>query len=115
MARAATIRARPRASGGRPVRARQGGIRWDRVGRVALLAVLVAVLALYISPARQWFQQRGTAAAHTDQLRELEAEHDRLEQRARTLRNPDSLEREARKLGMVRRGERSFVIENAPR
>ncbi len=104
----ATARA-PRA----PVR--RAGIRWDRVGRIALFVVLLAILYLYVSPIQNWFEQRDTAAAHREQVRELEAEHERLEKRARILRNPNSLEREARKLGMVKRGERSFVVKNAPR
>ena len=108
MASSATARA-PRA----PVR--RAGIRWDRVGRIALFIVLLAILYLYISPIQNWFEQRETAATHREQVRELEAEHKRLKQRARILRNPNSLEREARGLGMVKRGERAFVIENAPR
>jgi hypothetical protein len=32
----------------------------------------------------------------------------------RSLRDPGALEREARRLGMVRAGERSYVIENLP-
>ena len=31
------------------------------------------------------------------------------------LRDPQAVEREARRLGMVRQGERAYVIENAPR
>ena len=30
---------------------RQGRVRWDRMGRWALLAVLAVVLALYVQPA----------------------------------------------------------------
>jgi len=114
MARAAPATIRASGATRRPP-ARTRGIRWDRVGRLALLVVLVAVVGLYIAPAKQWFEQRDTAAAHSRQLSDLEAEHERLARRASALRNPNALEREARKLGMVRRGERSFVIENPPR
>ena len=30
------------------------GIRWDRVGRIALLCVLALVLYLYVGPTRTW-------------------------------------------------------------
>ena len=39
---------------------------------------------------------------------------DDLKHRLRALRDPGALEREARRLGMVRQGERSYVIENLP-
>jgi hypothetical protein len=92
-----------------------GGIRWDRLGRVALLALLGVILLLYISPAKHWFEQSRTASSQGQELRELEVEHARLTQRARELRGSAALEREARKLGMVLQGERSYVIENTPR
>ena len=75
---------------------RRSGIRWDRLGRVALLVTLVVIVLSYLSPARHWAQQT------------------RLERRLRALRDPGALEREARRLGMVRVGERSYVIENLP-
>jgi hypothetical protein len=39
----------------------------------------------------------------------------RLERRAGALTRPDAIEREARRLGMIKRGERPYVIENLPR
>ncbi|MDQ3644593.1 MAG: septum formation initiator family protein, partial [Actinomycetota bacterium] len=85
---------------------RRRGIRWDRLGRIALLGVLGVILLLYISPAKHWIEQSGTARAQTQELDELKAENARLEQRAGELRDPAALEREARRLGMVRQGER---------
>ncbi|MBD0283459.1 MAG: septum formation initiator family protein [Thermoleophilaceae bacterium] len=95
-------------------RRRRSGIRWDRLGRFALLATLVAILLLYISPAKHWIQQSGTAAAQREELRELADENRELRRRVRALRDPGALEREARRLGMVRQGERAYVIENLP-
>ena len=94
--------------------ARTAGIRWDRIGRHALLGVLVVILLLYISPVKHWLEQSRTADEQRAELRDLERENARLEARARELRRPDALEREARKLGMVKQGERAFVVENAP-
>jgi cell division protein FtsB len=97
-----------------PSRRRAGSIRWDRVGRVALLLTLGFILLLYISPAKHWFQQSRTAGHQGDELRELRAENQQLSRRVKALQRPDALEREARGLGMVRQGERSYVIENLP-
>jgi cell division protein FtsB len=94
---------------------RRGGIRWDRVGRLALITTLVVIVGLYIAPAVHWLKQSRTASQQRQELRDLAREHRALVHRARELRNPGALEREARRLGMVRQGERSFVIEKLPR
>ncbi len=70
------------------------------------------ILFSYASPARQWIKQSGTAGHQKQQLSELNREHQGLKRRLRALRDPGALEREARRLGMVRAGERSYVIEN---
>ena len=93
---------------------RHSAIRWDRVGRVALLGTLAVIMVLYISPARHWIEQSRTAGEQYGELRELVAKNRQLKRRVRELRTPGALEREARRLGMVRRGERAYVIENPP-
>jgi cell division protein FtsB len=95
-------------------RRRRSGIRWDRVGRFALLTTLVVILLLYLSPAKHWIQQSRTAGAQQDELHDLADENTELKRRVRALRDPGALEREARRLGMVRQGERAYVIENLP-
>jgi len=95
--------------------ARRPAIRWDRVGRVFLLGVLVAILTMYASPLQRWFTQRNTAREDTAQLRALEAHNRELKSKLGALRQPQALELRARKLGMVKQGERAFVIENLPR
>ena len=95
--------------------ARPGGIRWDRVGRIALLGMLCGILLLYASPAKHWLEQSSTRTAQRGELTRLNAENARLKRRVRALGDPASLEQEARRLGMVKRGERSYVIENPPK
>jgi cell division protein FtsB len=97
-----------------PATRRRSGIRWDRLGRVALLVTLVVIVLSYLSPARHWIQQSGTAGRQKDELAQLTAQKKHLERRLRALRDPGALEREARRLGMVRVGERAYVIENLP-
>ena len=47
---------------------RRSGIRWDRVGRVALLSTLVVIVLSYASPARKWIKQSGTADHQKQEL-----------------------------------------------
>jgi cell division protein FtsB len=112
---AARSRARRAPARRRPAARRSAGIRWDRVGRFALLGTLFVILLLYVSPAKHWLEQSGTAGEQKRELRELNEQNRDLRRRVRTLRRPEALEREARRLGMVKRGERAYVIENLPK
>jgi cell division protein FtsB len=92
-----------------------GRIRWDRLGRYALLTVLFAIVLAYISPISHWMRQSDTAAHERADLHDLKTENERLRHRVAQLRRPSALEREARKLGMVKEGERAYVIQNLGR
>jgi cell division protein FtsB len=99
-----------------PASARRGRtIRWDRVGRVALLTTLLVILSLYISPAKRWWEQSRTAGEQKQELGELTRENRELRRRVGDLRSPGALEQEARRLGMIRGDERAYVIENLPK
>jgi cell division protein FtsB len=90
-------------------------IRWDRLGRWALIAVFAFVLYLYVGPAVKWvstYRQAGEKRAEVAALKERHAE---LVDRRRQLRDKPALEREARRLGMVKAGEKAFVVELPPR
>lgn len=89
-------------------------MRWDRVGRVALLVVLLVVALAYVGPARSLLSTWQTANAKHAQLRDLQREHAVLLQRLHQLRDPRVVQAEARRLGMVRPGERSYVIQGLP-
>lgn len=95
-------------------RRRTTSIRWDRVGRAALLLVLVVIVLLYISPLRHWLAQSETADHQRSELRQLGQEREELEARIAALRGQDAIELEARRLGMVRAGERAIVVEGLP-
>jgi len=113
---AATVTARThRPSQRRVVRAQRAGrIRWDRVGRIALLAVLGVIVLLYVSPAKHWLEQSSTRDAQQEELSRLNAEKASLQRKVRAFSDTSSLEREARRLGMIKRGERAYVIVNPP-
>ena len=90
-------------------------IRWERVGRVALLLVLLGVVLLYVNPVRSYFSTWQESKTRAAEVAKLERENARLEARRDELRNPRALEREARRLGMVRPGERAYVVEGLGR
>lgn len=90
-------------------------IRWDRLGRWALLFVLALVIYLYIGPARTWVSTWTEARDKREEVATLRAENERLKARRDDLRRSSALEREARRLGMVRAGERAYIIEGLPK
>jgi cell division protein FtsB len=100
----------------RPRGAAGGGqrIRWDRVSRMAILVVLVAVAALYVGPLTSLWSARGEAAMRRAQVEQLRKENRELRVKRDALSNGAALVVEARRLGMVRPGERPFVVENLP-
>jgi cell division protein FtsB len=112
---------RPRASGSRragpqlaPRRRASGGIRWDRVGRAALLLVLGVIVLLYIPPVTHWIEQRQTSGHQHAELEQLQREHQELRDRIDSLSGPEAIEREARGLGMVKAGEQAIVVHGLP-
>jgi hypothetical protein len=108
--RSATRR-RPAARKTRPA-ARRGGsrIKWDRVGRVALTLVLVAVLYSYLGPSLDFVKTyTGTTAAKAE-LHELLKENRRLHNRIQSADDPLVVDHEARAQGMVAEGETPVVI-----
>jgi cell division protein FtsB len=102
---------RPRAVTSGP---RGAAIRWDRIWRLAVVCAFLFVALLYMHPLLSIWSARGEAAQRHGEVARLKAERERLERRVRALRDPSALEREGRRLGMVRPGERAYVIENLP-
>jgi hypothetical protein len=89
-------------------------VRWDRLGRVAMLCVLVALVYLYISAGvhmlSTWHQSRRDSAA----VATMESEHRSLLGQRAALTAPGTLETEARQLGMMRPGEQPYVVTGLP-
>jgi cell division protein FtsB len=86
-------------------------IRWDRLGRWALIGVFALVLYLYVGPAISWVQTYREAGRQRADVAALRAENVRLRERRRVLQEPSALEREARRQGMVKAGERAYIVE----
>jgi hypothetical protein len=115
--RARRRKAPPMASSSYAARPRiaRGGLRWDRIGRVALVLVLGLVLLLYIGPLRSFYSTWQEGHSKRAYVQRLMRENQRLEARRRALGDPRRLEAEARRLGMVRPDEHAFVIQGLPK
>jgi cell division protein FtsB len=105
-------RPRPRRVISRAPRVR---VRWDRVGRVGLLVVLVVVAGLYVRQGLSLLSTRSQDAQQESIVSRLTHENARLAAEQRSLNNPSTIERDARALGMVRPGEHPYVITGLPK
>jgi cell division protein FtsB len=85
------------------------------VSRAALLVVALVMVYLYAGPARSYWSAMQEAESRRNDVMRLKRENADLRARRETLRSEGALEREARKLGMVRPGERPYVVEGLPR
>jgi hypothetical protein len=94
-----------------PSRAR---VRWDRVGRLAMLCVLVALLYLYLSAGVHMFSTWRQSRRDNATVVTLEREHVSLARQHEALTKRATLEGEARQLGMMKKGEQPYVVSGLP-
>jgi cell division protein FtsB len=92
-------------------RAGPSRIRWDRVGRIALVLVLFGVLVSYLNPMVNLLEAWQGSESSEQQLSQLKQEKVELTRQLRDASSPASLEREARRLGMVQPGEHAYVVK----
>jgi cell division protein FtsB len=85
-------------------------VRWDRVGRVGLLLVLAIVVGLYVKQGLSLLSTHSQAEQQLAIVRHLRHDNARLARERNGLNDPATIEREARALGMVRPGERPYVV-----
>jgi cell division protein FtsB len=90
------------------------GVRWDRVGRLALLCVLASLVYLYLSAGIHLLSKLSQAHAHSAQVRALRHEHALLVSQHQMLGRQSTLEAEARRLGMIKPGELPFIATGLP-
>jgi len=88
-----------------------GRIRWDRVGRWALICVFAFVLYLYVGPARTWLTTYSEAKRKRQDVAQARAENGRLRARKGELEQRGAVELQARRLGWVKAGEKLYVVK----
>ena len=81
-----------------------------RPTRLLALGGLVLVCFLYWKPLRTYVETKHELRQRQAEVAVLRAEKQRLEQRIATVGSGDSLVREARRLGLVKPGERLFIV-----
>ena len=86
-------------------------IRWDRVGRWALICVFLFVVYLYIGPARSWVTTYAEAKRQRADVSALKERNATLKAQKRKLERAGAVEVQARELGMVKAGEKLYVVK----
>lgn len=84
------------------------------VWAAAASVVLVGFLFAFVYPTRTFVDQRSDTNKARAQLSLLRSENTKLEREAKLLQSDAEIERRARQYGLVRPGERPFVIIPAP-
>jgi len=89
--------------------------RGSRVLRWAAVLAFVVVALLYYRPARTYLHTRHTVDARTAEVAKLRQEHKRLQRLVAASASDAELAREARRLGLVKPGERLFIVKGINR
>ena len=78
------------------------------------MLVLVAVVGLYVQHTLQYFTVRSQADQQQALVKKLSGENAVLAREQQSLNDPATIMRDARALGMVRVGERPYVVTGLP-
>jgi cell division protein FtsB len=89
-------------------------VRWDRVGRLAMLCLLAALSYLYLSAGVHMFSTWREARRDSAAVVALEREHAALARAHASLGRQSTVEAQARKLGMIRPGEQPYIVSGLP-
>ena len=85
-------------------------IKWDRIGRIALVLVLAAVLYSYFNPAIDFVKTYTATTAAKEERHRLLHENRKLHEAVQSADDPIVIDGEARSQGMVAEGETPIVI-----
>jgi cell division protein FtsB len=85
-------------------------VRWDRAGRVGLLVVLAVVVGLYVQHTLSYLSTKSQAGGQQAIVDRLQRENAALAREQKSLGQSATIVRDARALGMIRAGERPYVI-----
>jgi hypothetical protein len=88
-----------------PKRRRRSGRRWLAAGALALVGFL------YVQPVRTYLETRQTLARRSAEVRALATERRELERALVGQTSTSSLIREARRLALVKPGERLYIVK----
>jgi cell division protein FtsB len=89
-------------------------VRWDRLGRAAMVCVLGALVYLYLSAGVHMFSTVRQSHRDSAIVSHLRQEHELLLSQHEKLAKQATLEEEARKLGMMKKGEQPYMVGPLP-
>jgi cell division protein FtsB len=98
----------------KPVKKRLRRLRRLRFGRLGAIAAVVLVAYLYYRPLSSWTHTRAALAQRASQVQVLEAQKATLEREVEQATSLKQLARTARRIGLVRPGERLFIVKGIP-
>jgi cell division protein FtsB len=82
--------------------------------RASVVGVAVLVGVLYYRPLANYVETKRTLDERRTEVQQLRDERRRLEERLLRSATTEALSREARRLGLVREGERLFIVKGIP-
>jgi cell division protein FtsB len=89
-------------------------MRSPRTTKLLALVGLVVVGFLYWKPTRSYLDTKRELRTRQAEVAALRVQKQRLEQRIRTSASGDALVREARRMGLVKPGERLYIVKGIP-
>jgi uncharacterized protein (DUF3084 family) len=98
----------------KPAKKRLRRLRRLRFGRLGAIAAVVLVAYLYYRPLSSWSHMRGALAQRASQVQVLETQKAALEREVEQATSLAQLARSARRIGLVRPGERLFIVKCIP-
>ncbi|MBK5231776.1 MAG: septum formation initiator family protein [Thermoleophilia bacterium] len=120
-----SVRAQPTRGSSRPARRRPaprrnpdsgaGRIQWDRLGRIAFVALVFILVFSYFNPLYNLARTYRQAGATKVELHRVQAENTQLERRVKHVRGDSVLRREARRQGLIVPGEQAYVVNGIKR
>ncbi|MGI8631157.1 MAG: septum formation initiator family protein [Solirubrobacterales bacterium] len=90
-------------------------VRWDRVGRVAFLVALAVVASMYVRPLANFVEHWQGSKREAAELERVRGENLAVKRELKALETDAGLERVAREAGLVKEGERAYVIRRKAR
>src|SRR3954470_11745197 len=85
-----------------------------RLARWAVLGLVILLAALYYRPLRAYMDTKRSLRARTAEVAQLTSRKRGLEERLFEIRSGSTLVRGARRLGLVKPGERLFIVRGIP-
>jgi cell division protein FtsB len=79
-----------------------------------MLVVMIAIAYLYLSAGLRLFSAWGESKRDSAHVQALERRNRLLQRQHATLTSPGAVQAQARRLGMVRRGEQAYIVSGLP-